>query len=85
MRSGYVKDIWGHPQEPKAVLTLFHIPAHEGLTPHGIQKANAQVRAPGADPSVDRYSRLGAQKKWPLHCPSGMPYCQGCRIAFEAQ
>lgn len=37
------KDVWGHPQEPEAVLALFHVPAHEGLTPHGIQKANAQV------------------------------------------
>ena len=34
------KDIWVHLQEPSAVLTVFHIPAHEALTAPGNQEAD---------------------------------------------
>ena len=52
------KDIWVHLKENEAVLTAFHILAHEALTHSGNQDA-----LPGTSPRkqpLGRYSRLGA-------------------------
>lgn len=35
------EDIWVHLQEPKAVLTVFHILAHKAMTAPGNQEADA--------------------------------------------
>ena len=49
------RHFWAHLQEPEAVLTVFHIPAHKALTPPGNQEADAlaQICALATDPSVD--------------------------------
>ena len=49
------KDIWVHLQEPESILTVFHVPAYNALTPPGNQEADtlARVEALATDPSVD--------------------------------
>lgn len=43
------KDFWFHLQEPKANLTVFHVPAHKALTPPD----NLEAEVLATDPAVD--------------------------------
>lgn len=70
-------------QEPGAVLSILHVPAHEALTFPGNQEgeALAVVPAPGIDPSVDTAD--GVLRRRDHMAPGGMVYCQGCQIALK--
>lgn len=73
-------------QEPEAVLSLLHVPAHKALTPSGDQEADALpwMGALAVDPSGDTADWVH-RNEWPPKCPGGMTYCQVFWIAPEIQ